>query len=117
MKLSKYFKREEFACKCGCGQDDIDERLVWILSTIREHFGKPVVITSGLRCANHNAKVGGAQKSQHVLGKAVDFQVKGVDPKVVQKYVDELFAGRYGIGWGKTFTHIDVRDKPARFDY
>ncbi|EAS4214514.1 serine/threonine protein kinase, partial [Salmonella enterica] len=25
--ISKYFKRSEFACKCGCGQDTVDAEL------------------------------------------------------------------------------------------
>lgn len=71
-----HFERNEFACKCGCGFDNINLKLPQILENIRSHFGgRPVIITSGCRCANHNAEVGGVQGSRHVLGKAVDFYI------------------------------------------
>lgn len=117
MNLNSYFKKSEFACKCGCGFDDIDERLVWIATSVREHFESPVVITSGCRCKNHNKNVGGAPTSQHVLGRAIDIQVKGVAPSEVQRYLDRVLAGRHGLGYAKTFTHVDVRANPARFNY
>ena len=61
---SKYFKRAEFACKCGCGMDTVDYELVNILDKVREHFGTPVVINSACRCEAHNASVGGAANSK-----------------------------------------------------
>lgn len=108
---------KKLSCSCGCGGTVTDERLIWILTAVREHFGKPVVITSGFRCEAYNRKVGGAAKSQHLTGKAVDFNVQGVSPKEVQAYLDKLLAGRFGLGYGKTFTHLDTRDNPARFNY
>ncbi|MGL5013641.1 MAG: D-Ala-D-Ala carboxypeptidase family metallohydrolase [Bacteroidales bacterium] len=117
--LNKYFKRKEFACKCGnCGFDAVDVVLLDLLTMIREHFGQPVTITSGCRCPEHNKKVGGASGSQHKLGKAADFQVKGMTPQQVQAALNEMLPkDKYGLGYGKTFTHIDVREKAARFDY
>lgn len=120
MKYNKWFDSSadtKLNCSCGCGGTITDERLIWILSTVRAHFGKPIIITSGYRCPAYNAKVGGAKSSQHLTGKAVDFQVKGVEPKEVQGYLDSILAGRFGVGYGKTFTHLDTRDTPARFNY
>lgn len=118
-KMGKWFRRKEFECKCGnCGFDAVDKELLDILTWIRDHFNAPVTITSGCRCATHNKNVGGASKSQHVLGKAADFQVKGFTPQAVQAELNkELPKDKYGLGYGKTFTHIDVREKAARFDY
>jgi len=46
---------------------------------MREYLGgKPVVITSGYRCAVHNRAVGDAKQSQHLLGNAVDIMVSDV---------------------------------------
>ena len=117
--MNKYFKRKEFACKCGeCGFDAVDAELLDLLTMIREHFGAPVTITSAARCATHNKNVGGARSSQHLLAKAADFQVKGMTPQDVQKALDEMLPkDKYGLGYGKTFTHIDVREKAARFNY
>ena len=44
----KYFKSSEFNCP-HCKTNRIDLRLVKILDMIREHFGKPLIITSRLQ--------------------------------------------------------------------
>lgn len=86
----KYFKRSEFNCGCGCGFNHIDVRLVKILDMIREHFGKPIIITSGVRCVNYNRKVGGVTNSMHVKNKAADFYVQGVNVYTVLSYCQNL---------------------------
>ena len=48
-----YFTRREFACPC-CGVDTVDYQLAEVLDGVREHFGRPMEITSGFRCASHN---------------------------------------------------------------
>ena len=115
MYQSKYFKPQEFACRCGCGAQEVSEVLLRELDSIREHFGVPVSITSGRRCESHNKAVGGANKSQHVLGLAADIQVKGKTPKEVFEFLNQKFKSHYGIGLYKTFVHFDVRDKRARW--
>ena len=107
-KVADNFTVREFECKCGkCKTTLIDSKLVTYLQLIRNHFGKPVVITSGYRCATHNKAVGGAVKSNHMLGKAADIIIAGVEPKEVAKYAESI--GVKGIGVYKTFTHIDTR--------
>ena len=91
----KHFKKEEFTCKCGCGMNNIDLKLVKILDEIREYFGQAVVISSGCRCKNHNAKVGGVQGSRHVSGKAADIIVRNVSKdKVLAKCKEYVANGR-----------------------
>lgn len=86
-----HFKKEEMTCKCGCGQNNTDLRLMQILEQIRNHFGdRPVIITSGCRCSKHNAEVGGVQGSRHVLGKAADFYVSGVSTQDLLNYCQSL---------------------------
>ena len=70
--ISKNFDRAEFACKCGCGFDNIDDRVVAMAQKIREALGEPVRINSGCRCIEHNERVGGVEDSTHTLGKAAD---------------------------------------------
>ncbi len=43
-----------------------------VLDPLRELYGKPVTVTSGYRCAELNALVGGAPSSQHLAGQAAD---------------------------------------------
>lgn len=118
MEISKWFKRAEFECKCNCGFNAVDAELIWVLDDVREHFGKPVTVTSGCRCPEHNAKIGGAPGSKHKLGIAADIRVKDVATKDVYDYLDKKYEGKYGIGHANSFTHIDVRvDKSARWTY
>jgi hypothetical protein len=43
-----------------------------IFQPIRDHFGVPIRISSGYRSAALNKKIGGAKKSDHLVGKAID---------------------------------------------
>ena len=121
MKLSPNFSRSEFRCK-GCtpdkpchrgGLDTVDAALPGVLEAVRERFGGlPMTIHSGHRCEEHNRSVGGAAGSQHLLGRACDFTVKGVDPRVVADFVKGKFDWM-SVGDYAGFTHIDSREKPA----
>ena len=80
-RLTPNFTVYEFRCRDGSDTVMIDESLVVLLQCIREHFGKPVTITSGYRTASHNAKVGGSKSSQHLLGRGPQtFRVQDTDP-------------------------------------
>ena len=123
-QLSPSFKVREFACK-GSDAVRIDDELVVLLQCIREHFGKPVHITSGYRTAEHNAAVGGSKSSQHLLGRAADFYIESVPVATVAAYAETLLPGRGGIGWypkdaahPKRMTgwvHIDTRANKSRW--
>lgn len=112
-KLSANFKVSEFAChgdRC-CDTVLIDEKLVEYLQAIRDHFGKPVTITSAYRCETHNKKIGGATGSRHTKGQAADIAVSGVKPAEVAKYAESI--GILGIGLYEdkdgNFVHVDTR--------
>ena len=95
-KLSKHFSRYEFACKCGCGFDTVDAELITVLEDIRGHFDRPVSINSAARCKEHNESIGGGKRSQHLLGKAADIVVKGIDPAVVYRYLERKYIEKSG---------------------
>lgn len=113
VKVSKDFKLREFSSKDGSKEIKLDYRLVKKLQELRDWIGQPILITSGYRSPNHNTKVGGAKASQHLLGTAADIQIKGIDPKTVAKYAQEL--GFTGIGIYPNFTHVDVREKESKW--
>ena len=115
MMISKNFARFEFACHCNCGADTIDAGLIKVLQEIRDNFNKPVTVTSGVRCMHHNERVGGTPKSQHLNGRAADIIVSGVDPEDVVKWVNTIYPNSLGLGDYSTFTHIDSRNKQARW--
>lgn len=101
------FQVKEFACKDGTDQILIDMELVEKLQVLRERVGRAVIISSGYRTTAHNAKVGGATKSQHLLGKAADIKVSGYPAETLAVIAEEV--GFRGIGiytWG---IHVDTR--------
>ncbi len=112
-EVSSHFDRNEFACKCRCGQDTVDVELVTVLEKIRAHFNAPVSISSGNRCETYNQSVGGAKNSQHLKSRAADIQVRGFEPHEVQDWIDGWHLG--GMGRYETFTHVDTRGKFARW--
>lgn len=128
MQLTKNFTRSEFACKCGCGFDDIDLGLVEALQKLRDLYGewvRPIFIdiNSGCRCKKHNKKEHGEPNSQHLLGRAADVVLRAQDtdkqiaPDEVAAFVEKNFPVFKGVGRYDTFTHVDVRTgKPARWD-
>jgi zinc D-Ala-D-Ala carboxypeptidase len=64
--------------------------ILWCMNIgepLREHFKKPVVITSGFRCEALNRAVGGATSSQHTKGEAADFHIPGVPNAEIWGYI------------------------------
>ena len=114
--LSTNFRVREFACNDGSDTVLISDELVTLLQKIRDHFGRATVINSGYRTDSYNQKIGGASKSQHVLGTAADIVVSGVDPLAVAQYAEFLMQKSGGIGVYQTFTHVDVRSTRSRWD-
>ena len=62
-RLSAHFKVKEFACRDGSDAVLVAPRLVMVLESIRTYFGSAVVINSGYRTPQYNAKVGGVTES------------------------------------------------------
>ena len=108
----RHFRREEFRCPCGrCGgfPAEPEETLVRLAEEVREHFGAPAVISSGVRCQAHNdALPGSVPNSRHLTGKAIDFCIRGVSGAALLKYVKTLpVRYAYQID-GCDFVHMDV---------
>ena len=80
----KYFSVEELISSATAQREGIDNRpnkcayqllhvlVEQLLDPIREAWGEPIVVSSGYRCKELNALVGGAKNSHHLLGCAAD---------------------------------------------
>ena len=49
-----------------------------VLEPVLSKIGRPIVITSGYRCAKLNAAVGGVPKSYHTKGMAADIRIDNI---------------------------------------
>lgn len=113
---SKYFVRAEFVCPCGrCGGFPVEPSpaLVRMANQIREHFGRPMIPSSGVRCQAHNDELpGSVPNSRHVSGRALDFTIPGVSVATVMAYTSQLQAqGDIHYTYemvGTGYVHIDV---------
>ena len=121
-RLAPSFTDREFRCRDGSDTIMVDQALPVLLQAIREHFARAVVITSGYRTTAHNAAVGGAKSSQHLLGRAADIQVAGVSVEDVASYAESLMpdwggVGRYPVkaGRAKGWVHVDTRPNKSRW--
>lgn len=97
--LVKNFEPEEFKCECGgrycTGYPTYMKRVeLKNLQSIRNHFGKRMKITSGMRChAYNNSLRGSIPNSLHTSGYAADFYIEGV--------TDSLAGRKKAIKWIK----------------
>ena len=109
----QYFRKEEFRCKCGgkfCSgfPAQPERQLVLLADRVRGHFGAPMTVSSGVRCERHNGAVGGAGGSRHLLGKAMDFTVKGKTAAQVLEMVRRQPEVRYCYAIDGNFVHMDI---------
>ena len=80
----KYFSINELVSSATALREGIDNRpskcayhllhvlVEQLLDPIREAWGEPIVVSSGYRCKQLNALVGGVNNSHHILGCAAD---------------------------------------------
>ena len=90
-----------------------------LLDPLREKWGKPIVVTSGYRCAKLNRAVGGAKNSQHTTGEAVDIRTLS-DSRAENRKLFELvrtsglpydqLIDEYGYDW----LHVSFRNGANR---
>ena len=114
--LSPHFSHYEIACRCGCGFDMVSPRLLGLAEKVRECLNEPMIVHSVCRCPDWNKKNGGASRSQHMFGRAMDFHCKNMPPIDVYRRI--LAAEAEGLlpelgavllyNWG---VHIDIRPR------
>ena len=87
MRLTNNFSLEEFERSDTAKRLGIDNHVPQfaiarlrtlcekVLQPVRDHFGVPIIITSGYRCPDLNDAVKGATSSQHMKGEAADFYI------------------------------------------
>lgn len=114
----RYFTYDEVKCRCGgrlCKQDtEMSEQLMGIADNIRGHFGKDMIITSGIRCYAYNLEVykqlgkSPVTNSAHISGKAIDFKIPGVGSATILAYARTIPGIAYCYAVDGNVVHINV---------
>lgn len=112
----------------------IDKELLYKILELQNELAKRGYNSDGFQIKNghrhptHNSRIGGAKKSQHIAGKAVDIVVLDInrdgksnqsDKEIVLEILEEkVIRNKGGIGRypGTMVVHFDVRGKKARWD-
>ncbi|MCX5920319.1 MAG: D-Ala-D-Ala carboxypeptidase family metallohydrolase [Candidatus Melainabacteria bacterium] len=106
----------DLACPC-CHVQIANPRLLAAINQLQNTCGSKLEINSGYRCHAHNASVGGAPTSQHLLGMAADIHSPAHTPLDLYLFAEQIpdFA-RGGIGlYPQNLIHLDVRTYRARW--
>jgi len=107
-KLSPHFTVSEVRSK-GNGNCYIRSPLLHGLESLRTIIGRPVVLVNGYRDPVENKRVGGASRSLHMWGLAVDVASLTLNVPLKDMLALELFSG---IGWNRSTgltSHVDMR--------
>ncbi len=103
----QFFKASEFACKCGCGANAMNQEFLLRLDNARKRAGVPFVINSAYRCEAHNKAVVGVKDSAHTKGLAVD--ILAPTPRIRFRILKALLnEGFERVGIYPTFIHVDA---------
>ena len=110
-QLTDHFSKKEFACQCGCGTGEISMDLVNKLESVRVEYGKAMRINSGIRCLEHNRKIGSRDTSSHIKCVAADVGCTSMGERLELLTILLKYFTRVGIN--KKFIHVDVdSEKP-----
>ena len=131
MKLSNNFSLAEMTKSQTATRKGIDnkpstehiENLIHLAETVlqpvRDHFGKPVAISSGYRSPELCEAIGSSSKSQHAKGEAADFEINGVDNMQLAMWInkntdfDQLILEFYdGIDPNSGWVHCSTKREP-----
>ena len=90
--------------------NNLDGLVTNVLDRLRSGWGRPIIVTSGYRCKELNAAVGGTRNSQHLKGQAAD--IVSDDFEAFQRFVRRWCKGNefdqciFEHGGGKEWIHI-----------
>jgi len=107
IRLDQYFILREFQCRC-CGVVKIRKLLLERLHVLRGSLKRPIIITSGYRCKNHNTAVGGKVNSAHMRGAAADIRVTRISPLLVMVAAKRAGFKNVYCSVAENFTHCGL---------
>ena len=107
----KPYDKNSFSCKCGCGTNNIYEEFIDFMNYLYKETDTVYEINSGVRCINHNKKVGGKENSDHIYGKAIDVKTLTIeDRSLVVYYAFKFGIPRAIVYTDKYFVHLSINE-------
>lgn len=84
------------------------------MDAVRENFGLPIVVHCWYRPPEYNKLIGGAKRSMHMVGGAVDFHIDGIYCDDVRCMLKEsnfahLLRLRIEMNTGGNWVHLDIK--------
>lgn len=110
----KNFTRDEFACKCGCGTNEIKDSTIDYAQELRDECGFALPVTSGYRCPKHPIEARKTNPGTHARGVAVDFGVSGGKARILTQIALRKSKGGVGVNQKGTGRFIHVDKDPTR---
>jgi uncharacterized protein YcbK (DUF882 family) len=121
-KSIKYFRPDEFSCKCVEHKNipvyDMSSLLIYQLIRLRELINIPILITSGYRCEQYNAQIGGEPNSAHIHKVAADITISNPTfERLRDLYLACEHIGFRGLGFypARKIIHVDVMNRIQRW--
>lgn len=91
--------------------EGVNSQVISTWEQVQGDFGRALPVVSGHRDEATNAAAGGAKKSQHIKGTALDIDVSGLSKDERVKLIQLASAhGFTGIGIYKNSIHVDMRE-------
>ena len=114
---SEHFSRDELKCRFT-GECKVSSTFLTKLETLRQHYGKPIRLTSAYRSPEHPVEKAKSKDGKprstgyHVLGRAVDIACWNADgARLLQIAIQMNLFGGYGFSFtgSQRFLHVDDR--------
>ena len=115
---SEHFSRDELKCKFT-GECKVSSSFLTKLETLRQHYDKPIRLTSAYRSPEHPVEKAKSKDGKprstgyHVLGRAVDIACWNADgARLLQIAIQMNLFGGYGFSFtgSQRFLHVDDRE-------
>jgi len=110
-----FFKESEFVMGSEKVFNMMNSDFLILLDELRKRVNEPLIVTSSYRSIDYNKAVGGASKSQHLIGNAADLACNnGILRAKILFHALEL---GLTCGVAKGFIHLDNRKLKIVFTY
>lgn len=110
--MKSHFTILDFTCLC-CETCYVQGQLLKTLEELRRVVAGPIIVSSGYRCAKHNADIANSSKnSAHIKGLAADLYCPELLATELYKQADKLFRG---VGLYHSWVHVDMAERIARW--